>query len=227
MEYLTAVLGIVVIDLVLSGDNALVIGMAAHQLPARQRRFAILFGGAAAIVLRICLTAIAAQLLMISGLQAVGGVLLLWISFKLLKQEETSDGVKVAGSLRGAILTILVADLVMSLDNVLGVAAASHGDTALLLFGLALSMGILMIGGTLVAQLVDKLWWLAYVGSGVIAWTGAELLLKDPLTHDVAGIPDSAHLPIAIVITALTLVIAHFMHRHPAGEWVHAKLGSR
>jgi YjbE family integral membrane protein len=227
MEYLTAVLGIVVIDLVLSGDNALVIGMAAHQLPARQRRFAILFGGAAAIVLRICLTAIAAQLLMISGLQAVGGALLLWVSFKLLKQEETSDGVKVAGSLRGAIMTILIADVVMSLDNVLGVAAASHGDTMLLLFGLALSMGILMIGGTLVAQLVDRLWWLAYVGSGVIAWTGAELLLKDPLTHDVVGIPESAHLAIAITITAITLIAAHLMHRHPAGQWVHSRLGSR
>src|SRR5215212_3675733 len=228
MEYLTAVFGIVIIDLVLSGDNALVIGMAAHQLPARQRRFAILFGGAAAIVLRITLTAIAAQLLMISGLQAIGGVLLLWISFKLLKkEEETSEGVKVAGSLRSAIVTILVADAVMSLDNVLGVAAASHGDTALLLFGLVLSMGILMVGGTLVAQLVDRLWWLAYVGSGVIAYTGAELLLKDSFTHDVVHIPDSAHLPIAIAVTALTLIAAHLMHRHPAGQWVHAKLGSR
>src|SRR6187397_316040 len=119
--------------------------MAAHRLPPKQRRFAILFGGGAAIVLRITLTAIAALLLTIPGLQLGGGMLLIWIGFKLLKEEEEShEGIKVAASMREAILTILVADFVMSTDNVLGVAGASEGDVTLLLFGLALSMIILM-----------------------------------------------------------------------------------
>src|ERR1044071_2262592 len=107
MHFLSAIFKIVVIDLVLSGDNAVVIGMAAHRLPGRQRKIAILCGGAAAIVLRITLTAIAALLLRVSGLQIAGGVLLMWIGFRLLKEEEeTHEGVKVAASMREAIVTI-------------------------------------------------------------------------------------------------------------------------
>src|SRR5205823_13914265 len=113
-----------------------VIGMAAHRLPPRQRRLAILFGGGAAIVLRIALTAVAALLLTIPGLRAIGGLLLLWIAFKLLKEEEEgAEGARTAETFRSAVLTILLADVVMSLDNVLGVAAASNGDLRLLLFG--------------------------------------------------------------------------------------------
>src|SRR5215475_1757883 len=129
MHFLSSILGIVIIDLVLSGDNAVVIGMAAHRLPIQQRRRAIIIGGGAAIVLRIVLTATAALLLKISGLQLFGGLLLIWIAFRLLKEEEEShEGLKVAGSMREAVLTILIADLVMSTDNVLAVAGASQGD---------------------------------------------------------------------------------------------------
>src|SRR6185436_5879869 len=118
MKFFYSVLGIVIIDLVLSGDNAIVIGMAAHRLPSLQRKRAILIGGSAAIVLRIMLTAIAALLLKIPGLQLIGGLLLIWIAFKLLKAEEEShEGMKVAANMREAILTILVADFLMSTDN--------------------------------------------------------------------------------------------------------------
>jgi YjbE family integral membrane protein len=226
---LGAVLSIVVIDLVLSGDNAVVIGMAAHRLPPQQRRMAILFGGGAAIVLRLSLTAVATFLLTIPGLQAFGGLLLLWIAFKLLKQEdESGDGVKVATGMRDAILTILLADLVMSLDNVLGVAAAAHGDLALLVFGLALSMAILMLGGSLVASLINRLWWLAYVGAAVIAYTGAEMLFEDPFVNGENAMPDlvpnELHLPLALAIAGITIVAAHFINRRsgqPAA--VHAR----
>src|SRR5262249_41664764 len=157
MQFLSAILRIVVIDLVLSGDNAVVIGMAAHRLEPKQRRTAILFGGAAAIVLRISLTAIAALLMQISGLRLIGGLLLIWIGFKLLAQEEEShEGIKVAASMKDAIITILVADFIMSLDNVLAVAGASEGNLGLLLFGLILSMAILMFVGNLVADLINK-----------------------------------------------------------------------
>ncbi len=119
----------IVINLVLSGDNAVVIGLAAHRLPLRQRRIAIFTGGAVAVLLRIVLTATAALLLQITGLQFVGGMLLIWIAFKLLKEEEESkEGVPIAGGMREAIVTILVADFIMSTDNVLGVAARTHHE---------------------------------------------------------------------------------------------------
>jgi YjbE family integral membrane protein len=141
----------VLIDLALSGDNAIVIGMAAHRLPLRQRRIAI--------VLRIVLTAVAALLLRLQGLHLVGGLLLLWLGFRLLEiEEETHEGVKVAATMSGAVATTLVADFIMSLDNVLGVAGASEGDVWLLMFGLGFSMVILMFMGNLVADLMNKLW---------------------------------------------------------------------
>ena len=128
MHFIYSIARIVIIDLVLSGDNAVVIGMAAHRLPLQQRKIAIFIGGGAAIVLRITLTAIAALLLTMSGLQLAGGALLVWIAFKLLKEEEESkEGVKVAASMREAIFTILIADFIMSMDNVLGVAGAING----------------------------------------------------------------------------------------------------
>src|SRR5262245_4998814 len=182
MHYLGNILRIVIIDLALSGDNAVVIGMAAHRLPPKQRRAAILIGGGAAIVLRIVLTVIAALLLLVPGLELVGGLLLIWIGFRLLEQEEEShEGIKVAGGMKEAVVTILVADFIMSTDNVLGVAVASGGNLGLLLFGLLLSMAILMFMGNLVADLLNRFWWLAYVGSGVIAWTGTLMSIEDPL----------------------------------------------
>lgn len=213
-EFLSAVLSIVVIDLVVSGDNAVVIGMAAHRLPPRQRRFAILFGGGAAIVLRISLTAVATLLLTLPLLKAIGGLLLLWIAFKLLKAEtETAGGVKVAGTMRDAITTILIADFVMSLDNILAVAAAAHGNVGLLLFGLALSMAILMLGGALTANLINRIWWLVYVGSGVIAWVGAEMILGDSVVQGAVHFPAPFETVIAAATAVATLAVAHYFQR--------------
>ena len=215
MNFVWQVLRIVLIDLVLSGDNAVVIGMAAHRLPRVQRKRAILIGGGAAIVLRIALTAVASFLLTFQGLQVLGGLLLIWIGFKLLRQEEeTHEGIRAAASMSGAIVTILIADFVMSLDNVLGVAGASQGSTELLIFGLILSMTILMFLGNLVANLINRLWWLAYIGSGVIAWTGGLMIFEDkfvlnrwPQYH---GTPAYAF---AGLITIGTLGFAHWFHR--------------
>jgi len=215
MNFLSQILRIVIIDLVLSGDNAVVIGMAAHRLEPRQRKFAILFGGGAAIGLRIALTAIAAFLLRLQGLQATGGLLLLWIAIKLLKQEEEShEGIKSAATLGGAITTILVADFIMSLDNVLGVAGASEGNISLLLFGLILSMTILMFLGSVVAELVNRLWWLAYVGSGVIAWTGSAMIFEDPLVHTRISVDGIVRYFICGLIMTATLLFAHLIRRH-------------
>jgi len=216
VNFLWQVLRIIVIDLVLSGDNAVVIGMAAHRLPTRQRRVAILIGGGGAIVLRIFLTAVASLLLTVRGLQLVGGLLLLWIGCKLLKQEEEShEGVKASASMAGAISTILLADFIMSLDNVIGVAGASEGNVGLLMFGLVVSMAVLMFMGNLVADLINKAWWLAYVGSGVIAWTGAAMIFEDATVHQRISIDGWLLHATTAGIAIATLLFAHWLHRSP------------
>jgi YjbE family integral membrane protein len=213
-DLIPRILQIILIDLVLSGDNAVVIGMAAHPLPRRQRRLAILIGGGAALGLRVSLTAVAALLLGLPALKAIGGVLLLWIAFRLLEQEEESaEGVKSATTMRGAITTILLADFVMSLDNVLGVAAASGGDVSLLLFGLVVSMAIVMLGGSIIANLIDRLWWLAYVGALVIAWTGADMIQEDHLVAGVAELPPLARMMFSGLISCVVVALAHLVHR--------------
>lgn len=217
MTFVPQILRIVIIDLVLSGDNAVVIGMAAHRLEAQKRRIAILVGGVGAIILRIVLTAMAAFLLQLRGLQAAGGLLLLWIAFKMLRQEEEShEGVKSAATMQGAIATILVADFIMSLDNVLGVAGASEGNVKLLVFGLLFSMAILMFLGSLVAKLINRVWWLAYVGSAVIAWTGAAMLFEDRLVHMRFAIDGSVRYIACGAITTVSLLLAHWAHRRRA-----------
>lgn len=216
MELVSRVLSIVVINLVLSGDNAVLIGMAAQPLPRRQRRVAVLVGGGAAIALRICLTGVAAFLLGLPALKAIGGLLLLWIAFKLLDaQDEHASGPRQAHTLRGAVMTILLADIIMSLDNVLGVAAASNGDFSLLIFGLGVSMAIVMLGGSVFADLIDRLWWLAYLGAAVIAWTGADMVQDDSLLHAAGEVPFALRLVINALVSLVVVSVAHRVYRRP------------
>jgi YjbE family integral membrane protein len=214
-ELISRVLQIILIDLVLSGDNAVVIGMAARPLPRRQRRLAIVFGGGAAIVLRIALTAGAALLLGLPALKAIGGLLLLWIAVRLLEPVSAPDEAKSATTLAGAIGTILLADFIMSLDNVLGVAAASRADVVLLIFGLLVSMAILMVGGSVFADLIDSQWWLAYLGAAVIAWTGADMFQDDDLVAQVVNLPDLARWTIDAAFTVGVIVLARRLYQAP------------
>jgi YjbE family integral membrane protein len=176
---------------------------------------AIVFGGIVATVLRVILTAVAAMLLQISGLQILGGALLVWIAFKLLKEEEESkEGIKVAATMREAIITILMADFIMSMDNVLGVAAASEGNLKLLLFGLILSMAIVMWMGSIVATLINRFWWLSYGGAAVIAWTGAVMMFEDPFVlRRAEWLNSSVVYTSAALITIGITVFAHWFHR--------------
>jgi YjbE family integral membrane protein len=213
--YLYSIVSIIILDLTLSGDNAVVIGMAAHRLPPPQRKAAIFIGGAAAILLRLGLTVVTVYLLRINGLMLIGGLLLMWIAFKLLKEEEESgEGLPAAKSMGKAISTILLADLVMSLDNILAVAGASQGNTTLLVFGLVLSMAILMWMGSMVATLLNRYTWLSYVGAAVIAWTGAIMIFED---HFVLARASWINRPIAYafaaVITFFVTAFAHWFHR--------------
>ncbi|HEX2923929.1 MAG TPA: TerC family protein [Chloroflexota bacterium] len=179
LALLVSVLGIVVIDLVLSGDNAVVIGMAARRLSPHQRRRAIVLGGAAAIVLRITFAAIATLLLRVPLLQAAGGGLLLWIAWRLLREEQEEHELHESRSMLGALRTIVLADVVMSLDNILAVAGASHGSLELLAFGLVLSMPLLLFGSSMVARIMNRMPWLALVGAAILTWTAGGMIAED------------------------------------------------
>lgn len=175
---------IIILDLVLSGDNAVVIGMAARRLPKPQQRKAIWYGTLAAVLLRVTLTFIAVWLLKVPLLKTLGGLLLIWIAIKLLADEGGNTEVSMGSGMKDAIKTIIVADVVMSLDNVLAVAGASRGNFWLVLFGLALSIPILMWGSKLVASVMNRLPWLAYVGAGILGYTAGKLVVEDPIIHE-------------------------------------------
>jgi YjbE family integral membrane protein len=181
LEYLASVAQIIMIDIVLSGDNAVVIAMAAHKLPAYQRQRAILWGGGIAIFLRIVFTAIMAFLLMIPGVRLVGGIVLTWIACKLLLEEEeheiTPDNAD--QSAMAAIRMIFIADFVMSLDNMLAVAGASHGDLKLLFMGLLVSIAIIMTCSSFIARLMNRFKWITFVGAAILAFTAGEMMLGD------------------------------------------------
>jgi YjbE family integral membrane protein len=213
LDLLSSILSIVVIDLVLSGDNALVIGMASSRLPRQQRRWAILAGGAGAIALRIGFTALAAYLLSVPLLQAAGGILLTFIAYRLLSQEGETREVEAAGSFGTAVRTIIVADAVMSLDNMLAVGGASHGSIELLLFGLGLSMPLILFGSSLIARLLNRLPWLMVIGVVVLTITAARMIVDDRIVGGL--IADEVHsfalIALAIVLTLVVLVPA--LHR--------------
>jgi YjbE family integral membrane protein len=197
LEFLGAIAGILLVDFVLSGDNALVIGAAAAKLPRRQRWLAIFWGGAGAVVLRIAFAFIASFLLQLAWIQAIGGLILLVIAIRLLadrehkqapdvEEQDNSSGLKervsvpdVSRAFFPALLTILVADVTMSLDNVLAVGALSHGNLLVLSIGIFISIVILLVGSALVAELIKWFPWLLDVAALVLAWTGASMILHD------------------------------------------------
>jgi YjbE family integral membrane protein len=171
--FFTALLQIMLVNVVLSGDNAVVIALAARNLPAHLRKQAIVWGSAGAIVLRVLLTIVAVQLLKIPYLQALGGLLLVWIAVELLVAGDETDAAHHAqSSLAGAVKTILVADVVMSLDNTLAIAGVAKGDWTLLIVGLGLSIPLIVVGSTVIMKIMDRFPVVVYAGAALIAWTG-------------------------------------------------------
>jgi YjbE family integral membrane protein len=203
-DFVAKIASIVLIDLVLSGDNAVVIGMAARRLPPHERRRAIVFGGLGAVVLRVTFTIMAALLLDIPLLRAIGGVLLLWIAYKLVRPHEDSHNVSAASSMAQAVKTIILADLVMSLDNILAVGGASEGHLGLLIFGLLFSIPILMLGSELVARLLGRLPILLYVGVVVLVVTATRMILHDDKVKELYHF---SHIETAILAAIFSAVI--------------------
>ena len=179
-DFWIGLLKIIWINIILSGDNAVVIALAARSLPEHQQKKAIMFGSGAAVVLRIVLTVVAAKLLALSYLQIIGGLLLLWIGTQLLggEDEEEGEGGEKAG-LWVAIRTILIADLVMSLDNVIAVAAAAKGSMVLLILGLAISIPLVVFGSKLMIKLMDRFPVIITLGAALIGWVGGETIVSD------------------------------------------------
>lgn len=203
-DFIAKIASIVLIDLVLSGDNAVVIGMAARRLPDEERRRAIVLGGLGAVVLRVTFTILAALLLDIPLLRAIGGVLLLWIAYKLVRPHEDTQNVSAAESMAAAVKTIILADFVMSLDNILAVGGASEGHLGLLIFGLLFSIPILMLGSELVARLLGRLPILLYVGVIVLVVTATRMILHD---DKVKALYHASHLETAILAAIFSAVI--------------------
>jgi YjbE family integral membrane protein len=179
-EYLSALLSIIVIDLILAGDNAIVIGLAARTLPKNQQKKVILWGTAGAIIIRILATLAVVWLLKIPGLMLIGGVLLVWIAYKLLAEEKGHE-VKPSSSFWGAIKTIIIADALMGLDNVLGIAGASHGDFSLVVIGLLVSVPIVVWGSTLILKWVDRFPVIITIGSTVLAYTATKMITDEKM----------------------------------------------
>jgi YjbE family integral membrane protein len=187
-EFFSALLAIIVIDLVLAGDNAIVIGLAARTLPKEQQRKVIFWGTFGAVAIRSVLTLFAVYLLMIPGLMGIGGALLLWIAYKLLAEDKGHE-VKEAATFGEAVRTVLIADTVMGLDNVLAVAGAAHGDFLLVVLGLLISVPIVVWGSTLILRLVERFPSIIYIGSGVLALTAAKMITAEKFLTFFAGNP--------------------------------------
>jgi YjbE family integral membrane protein len=192
---------IMVANILLSGDNAVVIALAARSLPPVQQKKAIAIGSGAAIVMRILLTLVAAQLLQLPWLKLIGAALLLYIGVTLLlpEDDEGGDGHGAAkGSMGAAVRTILIADLVMSLDNVIAVAAAAKGDTTLLVLGLAISIPLVIFGSTLLLKVIERFPLIVWAGAALLGYIAGEIALADPAIVDwvgerAAGMGVSAH----------------------------------
>ena len=181
-EFFTALAAIIVIDLALAGDNAIVIALAARNLPPPLQRRAILWGTFGAIAVRVVMTMAVVWLLGIPGLMAAGGAILVWIACRLL-MPSNGDGheVKAAGTFWGAMQTIVVADAAMGLDNVLAVAGAAHGSFTLVVIGLLVSIPIVVWGSTLILRWVERYPWIVQVGVAVLSWTAAKMIVSEPL----------------------------------------------
>jgi len=217
VEWLSALVAIVLIDLVLAGDNAIVIAMAARDLPQELRKRAIVWGTVGAIALRTLMTAGAVRLLQIPGLMLVGGIGLTWIAFRLLSPRRQRAGhARSAATFWGAIRTIVVADALMGVDNVLGVAGAAKGSIDLVVIGLTLSVPIVVLGSTLVLGLIERLPAIKYVAAAVIAYAAAHMIVSESLLDDVFDPSLLNRLTLHVLVIAGVIVAGRWSARRVA-----------
>ncbi|MDB6115857.1 MAG: integral rane protein YjbE family [Lacunisphaera sp.] len=215
-----AILSIVLIDIVLAGDNAVVIALAVRTLPPKERLMGTILGSGFAVVLRVGLTFVAAQLLALNYVKLIGGLLILWIAVKLLLDNtgEKSDA-KAAGGLWQAVWLILLADITMSIDNVLAVAAASKGSFALLLFGLGLSIPLVVFTSNLLSKLMDRYPVIIYAGAAILGKVAGEMIMGDRLTEEMLHpAPWLVHTVEGALAAGIILFALAWRRRRPANR---------
>jgi YjbE family integral membrane protein len=204
------------VNLILSGDNAVVIAMAARRLEGRQRRIAIIWGAAGAVVLRLIFAAVVVYLLRIPFLQVVGGLLLLWIAWNLVHEDTSEEGeekVQAGTSAWEAIRIIIVADAVMSLDNVIALVSASNGNFLLLVLGLATTIPLVIYGAALLTSLLDRFPILVYVGAGLLVYIAVEMFFKDKAAHEYLKPYEHLEIPMAAAAVAVFTAVAWLWKR--------------
>jgi YjbE family integral membrane protein len=213
VEFLTALVSIIIMDLLLAGDNAIVIGMAARNVPKNQQKKAIFLGTLGAVFIRIIATLAIVSLLNIPGLLAIGGILLIWIAYKLFTEEEQHT-IKAEKTMLAAIKTIVVADAAMGLDNVLAVGGAAHDHPSLVVFGLAISIPIIVCGSTIFIKLIERFPMFITIGAGILAWTAAKMITDEHLLRYIF-VNDMMKYAFEFAIIAAVMIIGTFKKKIP------------
>lgn len=206
---------VVWINILLSGDNAIAIGMACRDLPPRYRRQGIIYGTAAAVVMRIAFALVVSWLMQLPWLKSAGGVLLLWIAVSLARGGDATHDVKAATRLWHAVLIIMAADATMSLDNVLGIAAIARNNVPLFVIGLLISMPLVMVGASLFTRVLDRFPIVVWAGAGLLGWVAGGLIADDPALRPWLGgaEPETLHHVLSIVATVLVLLVAGLLRQ--------------
>ena len=185
--FLLQILQIVWINILLSGDNAVVIALACRTLPARERKWGVILGAGAAVIMRIIFTIMVMEMMEIPYLKLVGGLLLLWIAVKLVIDDNDESNIHAASTIWNAVRTIAVADMVMSLDNVVAIAAAAKGSVPLIAFGLVLSVPLIVFGATLIITVLQRFPLLVWAGAALLGWVAGELIASEPAIHALSA----------------------------------------
>lgn len=209
VQGLLAMLQIIVIDILLAGDNAIVIGMAARNLPAHLQKKAIFWGTAGAIILRLVMAFLFVEALNnIPALRLVGGILLLWIGYKLVVDDDSEHNIEAKDNLRAAIMTIVIADGIMGIDNVIGVVGAASGNMTLVAVGMLITVPIIIYGSTLFVKVIERFPIILYVGGGILAWVGAAMSVEDKLiSHTVESYALLIKIGAVILVVGASLLV--------------------
>ncbi|WP_191126275.1 TerC family protein [Cerasibacillus terrae] len=216
-ESIIALLTIIAIDIVLSGDNAIVIAMATRRLPEKQRNKAIFIGTGGAVLLRILFAAIIVYLLKIPYVHLIGGLLLLWIAYHVLVEEDESDeskNIQASSSMAKAIMTIIMADAVMSLDNVVAVAGAAKGHVGLIVIGVMISIPIMIFGSKLIVRFMNRFPWIGYIGAGILAWTAGQMITEDAFVIEFLELDKAVEIyGFTIILTIAVLALGYMKNK--------------
>ncbi|MTW88282.1 YjbE family putative metal transport protein [Virgibacillus dakarensis] len=210
-ESIIALLKIIAIDIVLSGDNAIVIALATRRLPKKRQNKAIILGTGGAVILRIIFAIVIVYLLQIPLVHLIGGLLLLYIAHNVLIDDKEEANVESSSSLGKAVMTIIMADAVMSLDNVVAVAGVAKGHIGMIALGVAVSIPIMIFGSKVIVRIMEKYTWIAYIGAGILAWTAGEMITEDDFVTNTLQLEHGPFQYAIIVILTIGVLLSGYV----------------